>query len=210
MIGAKAQKEKPMSKFIEAMKLRRSRYGLSKEIGMSEDEVKNLIQGVVAEAPSPFNIQSARLLVLTGAEHDRLWDTTLEILEKVTPKEAFSETKAKVDHAFKAGYGTIIYFEDTKAVNGLKDQFPTYAHNFDAWAGHANGLLQFAIWTAFAEAGIGANLQHYTELIEDEVRKMYNIPEEYKMVAQMPFGKAIDEVQPKEVMPMEERIKYVK
>ena len=35
---------------------------------------------------------------------------------------------------------------------------------------------------------IGANLQHYNPLIDDVVQYEFNIPQNWRMVAQMPFG----------------------
>lgn len=53
---------------------------------------------------------------------------------------------------------------------------------------HSAGMAQFAVWTALAEAGIGASLQHYNPLVEAEVTKQWNVPASWKLRAQMPFG----------------------
>ena len=37
------------------------------------------------------------------------------------------------------------------------------------------------------DAGMGASLQHYNPLSDDEVRKAWNLPGDWKLVAQMPF-----------------------
>ncbi|NFV72581.1 nitroreductase, partial [Clostridium botulinum] len=39
--------------------------------------------------------------------------------------------------------------------------------------------------------GFGASLQHYNELIEEDVKKEWNIPNNWKLIAQMPFGKPV-------------------
>lgn len=44
------------------------------------------------------------------------------------------------------------------------------------------------VWTALANSDIGANLQHYNPLIDDAVRQAFNIPNNWELVAQMPFG----------------------
>jgi predicted oxidoreductase (fatty acid repression mutant protein) len=44
------------------------------------------------------------------------------------------------------------------------------------------------VWTALAEAGIGASLQHYAPLIDAEVARTWDVPLSWKLRAQMPFG----------------------
>ena len=45
-------------------------------------------------------------------------------------------------------------------------------------------MLQFAIWTALEEEGLGANLQHYNPIIDAEVKEVFNIPDQYRLIAQ--------------------------
>ena len=54
-------------------------------------------------------------------------------------------------------------------------------------------MLQFAVWSGLRTLGIGANLQHYNPLIDDRVRETFGIPEGYRLIAQMPFGKVVRE-----------------
>lgn len=67
------------------------------------------------------------------------------------------------------------------------------------------GILQVNIWNALASMGIGANLQHYNPLIDDEVKKTWNIPNHYQLTAQMVFGHPLHEVSAKEKEPVESR-----
>ncbi len=41
------------------------------------------------------------------------------------------------------------------------------------------GMLQSNIWVALAKEGVGASLQHYSNLIEDQVRTVFKVPEEW-------------------------------
>lgn len=52
-------------------------------------------------------------------------------------------------------------------------------------------MLQANIRTALELGGLGANLQHHGVMVglEDEVREEWNISQEWRMKAQMPFGK---------------------
>ena len=101
--------------------------------------------------------------------------------------EHFPKTEEKIK-SFAAAYGTILYFEDQDTIQGLQEQFPLYARNFPIWSEHHTGLLQFIVWAALADAGIGANLQHYNPRIDDEVKSRWDLPPNWKLVAQMPLG----------------------
>ena len=118
-----------------------------------------------------------------------------------------SKANSAIVHAgFDAAHGTVLYFDDTTVTANLQEQFPSYAANFPVWAQQANGMLQFAVWSALAEAGIGANLQHYNQLIDDAVREAFGIPENWKLVAQMPFGEVTAPAGPREHMPLDEQV----
>ena len=43
-------------------------------------------------------------------------------------------------------------------------------------------------WLALAEKGIGANLQHYNPLVDEDVQRTWNIPASWKLRAHMNFG----------------------
>ena len=68
-------------------------------------------------------------------------------------------------------------------------------------------MLQFAVWTAFSELGLGASLQHYNPLIDEPVKKMFEVPATWKLVAQMPFGEILAGPEPKEKLPISERLR---
>ncbi|WP_195430000.1 nitroreductase family protein [Clostridium sp. D46t1_190503_E9] len=199
-----------MSKnFYDAIKERRSIYSISKESPVSDERIKEVIEDAVKHVPSSFNSQSSRVVVLFGEKHDKLWDITMEALRKIVPEENFSSTEQKIN-SFKAGHGTVLYFEDFSVVESLQKQFELYKDNFPVWAEQTSGMLQFAIWTALSIEGLGATLQHYTELIEDEVKREFKIPNNWKMIGQMPFGKGTAPAGEKEFSPIENRVKILK
>ena len=70
-------------------------------------------------------------------------------------------------------------------------------------------MLQFAIWTALEEEGLGANLQHYNPIIDAEVKEVFNIPDQYRLIAQMPFGAKTAEPDAKEVISGSERMRIL-
>ncbi|AIQ17876.1 nitroreductase [Paenibacillus sp. FSL H7-0357] len=199
-----------MSKnFLEVVKERRSIYSLSKETPISDAQIKEIVEAAVLHSPTSFNSQSSRAVVLLGDKHDKLWDITAETLRKIVPTEQFEGTAQKLA-SFKAGYGSVLFFEDQTVVKSLQENFALYADNFPVWSNQSSGILQFVVWTAFAEAGLGASLQHYNPLIDDEVKTTFDIPAEWKLIAQMPFGKIATAPGEKEFQPIEDRVKVLK
>lgn len=195
--------------FYEAMKERRSIYAIGKESPISDERIKEIVEDVVKHVPSAFNSQTTKTVILLGESHDKLWNITMETLRKVVPADNFASTEEKIN-SFKAGHGTVLFFEDFAIVEGLQKQFELYKDNFPVWATQTSGMMQFAVWTAFATEGLGASLQHYTELIDAEVRKEFNIPNNWKMLAQMPFGNILAPAGEKEFSPIENRVKVLK
>jgi hypothetical protein len=199
-----------MSKdFFTAVADRRSFYGISKEPVVSDDRIKEIIEHAVKHTPSAFNSQSARVVLLLGNHHDRLWDIAKEALRKVVPANQFSSTEDKIN-SFKSGYGTVLFFEDSSVIESLQQQFALYKDNFPIWSQQASGMHQFVIWTALEIEGFGVSLQHYNELIETDIKKEWNIPDNWKLIGQMPFGKPIAVPKEKEFQPLEGRIKVFK
>ena len=175
---------------------RRSVYALGKNLPVSEQEVLEIIDNAVKYSPSAFNSQTAHAVVLLGDNHQKLWDIAFEELGKFLPNEdAKTATKAKLD-GFAAAYGTILFFEDHDVVKGLQEQFPSYADNFPIWSEQSTGIASFAVWNALAEAGVGANIQHYNPVIDERVAKEWNIPANLVLRAQMPFGEIVGEPTP--------------
>lgn len=180
-----------MSKeLFEGLKSRRSIYGISKEKVVSNEKVESIVKEAVKYTPSAFNSQSARAVVLLDKQHDRLWDITMEVLRKIVPASDFESTEEKIN-AFKSGYGTVLFFEDQDVIQGLQNNFALYKDNFPVWSLNSTGMLQLVVWLALENEGLGASLQHYNELIEADIKKEWNIPESWKLMAQMPFGKPV-------------------
>jgi uncharacterized protein len=192
--------------FQAAIESRRTYYAIGKGSPVSDERIRQLIAGVLTSVPSAFNSQSARAVVLFGEAHDRVWRITLETLRKIVPAEAFPKTAEKIA-SFAAGHGTVLYFDDTAVTDRLAGQFPSYRDNFPVWAQQANGMLQFAVWTALEQEGLGASLQHYNPLIDDEVKGAFGLPETWKLIAEMPFGEPTGKPGEKVSQPADERMR---
>lgn len=173
--------------FLQALKQRRTQYALGRNVSQSKDELTTLIQDAIKHSPSSFNSQSSRAVILFGAESDKLWQITIDELRKVAPAEGFDKTIAKLN-SFAAGVGTVLFFEDQDVVRSLQEQFALYADNFSVWSEQSGGMAQLSVWTALAQVGVGASLQHYNPLIDAAVAAQWQVPASWKLRAQMPFG----------------------
>ena len=90
------------------------------------------------------------------------------------------------------------------------------AQHFPSWSENSTGMLQFTVWTALANEGMGASLQHfgaYSEEISVNVLKEFNLPSTWKSTAMMPFGVATGAPghpgREKTFNPIEERVKVI-
>lgn len=175
--------------FLQALKNRRSIYNLGTNVNLSNEEITSIISDCLKHSPSAFNYPTTNVIIAFGEKHQQIWQITTDILkEKLAKKEeTFAVAQNKINK-FKAGVGTILFFEDTEIINELKETYAMYAENFSTWSNQANGMLQNNIWTALSQVNIGANLQHYNPLIDDKIKELFSIPDTWKLTAQMPFG----------------------
>lgn len=192
--------------FYDALKDRRTYYSIDKNVDITKEKIKEVVEHAIKYSPSAFNSQSANVVLLFEDNHQMLWDIVKENLRKIIPEEKFSETEAKIN-SFANGYGTALFFENTEIVKNLQEQYPLYKDNFPVWASQSNGMLQLAIWTSLEIEGLGVSLQHYNPLIDNDVKEKWNIPASWQLVGQMPFGKPTKEPDAKEFRPIEDRLK---
>ena len=185
---------------------RRSIYALSNQLPVSNDEIVKLVEHAVLHTPSAFNSQSTRIVVLFGDDHNKLWQITEDTLRDIVDnEEQFAATKQKMD-GFKAGAGTIMFFEDHSVVRDMQAAAPLYADKFPIWADQTNAMHQYIIWTALASIDVGANLQHYNPIIDKKVAEEWNIDEHWELNAQMVFGAIEQPAGDKAFKPVEDRM----
>lgn len=192
--------------FEKLIAKRRSVYQLSAELPISPAQVAALAENALKHCPTAFNSQSGRLVLLFGDAHQTLWQLTAEALRRVTTPEQFAKTEAKIK-SFAAGAGSVLFFIDDDVTKSLQKNFPLYAANFPVWAEQAQGMLQYMVWTLLAEHKIGASLQHYNPLIDDAVHHDFQIPANWRLTAQMPFGGIAHKPGIKTFLPLENRFK---
>lgn len=186
----------------DLLKNRRTIYRLKKEMPVSEEEVIDLVTEATALVPDAFDMKSQRVVIVSGEKQNLLWDTIYDVFEGKVPRE-------KMDQ-FKAAHGTVLYFYDADVIKTMQKNVPAYAANFPIWAQQANGMLQISVWTGLRTLGVGANLQHYNPVIDAAVRKLFALPDNYILVAQMPFGGIVAEPEPKAKEDITQRVKVIR
>lgn len=194
----------------EALKHRRSYYALGNVTNLPDETIEAILDEAILHTPSAFNSQSTRLVLLLREHHRRFWEIVRRTLQKIVPPQAFAATEAKIDKSFAAGHGTILFFEDNAIVEDLRKKFPSYSERFPVWSQQTSAMHQLVVWTMLEDAGFGASLQHYNPLIDEEVRTAWQLPQDWTLVAQMPFGRPLEAPGKKEYKPLAERIRVFK
>lgn len=229
----KSVKMASAQQLIELAKNRRSYYPLSKDLAIPPEKIQEIVKALLQEVPSSFNSQSNRVVVLFGAEHEKLWDITTEVLKPIVPAEQWEGTAGKMG-MFKGAAGSVrfffnyalpptlkgketqadlpipkqvLFFEDQDTVNGMQEKFALYADRFPTWAAHSDAMLQFSVWTALEAEGLGANLQHYNPLIDNRVAAEWKVPASWKLQAQLVFGGKTGAAGEKTYAPIESKYK---
>lgn len=191
----------------EAIENRRSYYALTDRSPVPDSEIEDIVKLALLHVPSAFNSQSTRIVLLLGEHHKQLWEITKNALKEKLSPEAFAATREKIERQFAAGYSTVLFFEDLDTILKLQHAYPSYKESFPKWAHQTSAMHQFAVWTLLEDAGFGVSLQHYNPLIDEEVRKTWELPETWELIAEMPFGIPAHGPGEKEYQPLEERLR---
>lgn len=172
---------------LETIKRRRTIYDISNRIDISDAELESILNDCLLYAPTGFDARSDRMILVLGEKHDEVWDLITKRVKESTPRENIEPALKKIEK-LRGGYGTVLFFEDKAIIKRLQTQFADYASYFNSWSQQGNGMLQYLVWLALSQEGIGASLQHYNVLIAKDIRKLFDLPDSYFLVSQMPFG----------------------
>lgn len=195
--------------FLNSVKARRSIYALDKHVTKSDEEIIATIEQAMEQAPAAFSAQPTKVMVLFNENHNKLWDIVESALKKIVPADKFEPTAQKIA-SFRAAYGTILYFEDQQVIKDMQDKFALYADNFPVWGMQAQGIALYSIWSALAVDGIGASIQHYNPLIDNDVKKAWDVPDSWTLLGQMPFGNVAAPAAPKSPITISTLVKVIK
>ncbi len=195
------------NRVINDLMKRRTIYALGRNVHQDPAEIAEVIKAAIKHSPTAFNTQTVRVVILFGQSSEEVWDIVEERLKsEVANEKGFKKTQAKIA-SFREGFGTVLFFTDTDVVKQLEKSFPLYADNFADWAEQGIGGAQQAVWVALAQEGIGASLQHYNPLIDELIASEFDLPSNWKLRAQMPFGSIEAPASSKDFIGDEERFK---
>ncbi len=197
-----------IAKLHQSFEKRRTIYALNDTLPVARQAIIDTVEHAILHSPSSFNSQTTRIVLLFDGKHKQLWDIAEKNLREIVGDGDFSSTEQKMN-GFRAGAGTVLYFEDEAEVAKLQEQFVLYADSFPVWAEHTSAIHQYVIWTSLSELNIGANLQHYAPVFEEDVAQAFNIPPNWKLIAQMPFGGIEAPAGEKEFKPISERLRIL-
>jgi predicted oxidoreductase (fatty acid repression mutant protein) len=122
------------------------------------------------------------MVILKDKKHKTLWEHVLNNLEKPIPEIVVTEL-----NSCKEAYATILFFDDTSVTKKASSDYAMPLENFESWSLQTNAMVQYAIWAGVSYAGYGANIQHYNSLVKEAIKK-FNIPKNWKLIAQMSIG----------------------
>lgn len=184
---------------MDVIEKRRSNYDLENNIELSKKDLINLLRKIVYYSPSPFNVQSSKLVLLNKKSHNLLWNTVVEeYLKKNNNGELLDSEKARIKRESKA-YGTILFYKDEQIIEEFKENLDNYEkRELDGWCTEESAMLQMNIWNELRLKNIGAHLVHFDN-IDEEISVAFDINKKYKLVAIMVIGSIVQEaaVKPK-------------
>ena len=176
-----------MTQYTDLVKKRRTTYAIGNNTELSNKEIADRILEVAREIPSASNSQTTRLVVLFGDDNAKLWDHILDVQKDVLEGGMWDMMSGVMEGA-KSGVGTVLFFEDLDAVAAM----PAEGVREETYKQHNNANTQYAIWLALTELGLGGSLQHmnigHEQGFDKTVKEMFDLPDSYEMIAQMPFG----------------------
>ncbi|WWC85759.1 uncharacterized protein L201_000625 [Kwoniella dendrophila CBS 6074] len=179
--------------FFEAVKTRRSNYNITNESPLTNEQLQEIIEQAVLHTPTAFNSQTSRAILIVDKEkNDQIWEIVKKrFIESLIDKNMQAFWSNHIDNSFKAGYGTVIFFEDQNIIKQFASEKLQYAQEIPIWSGESSAMLQYIVWSALTVEGYGASLQHfagYTPHVKADINDFLEIPKHWKNTAMMPFG----------------------
>lgn len=95
--------------WLAAAKYRRTVYGLKGTSKVSDSRVQEIVEEVLAFAPTSYNTQPVRITLVTGEKHTQFWDIVINTAEPILKGagEAVWEKMSGILQSHKASYGSV-------------------------------------------------------------------------------------------------------
>lgn len=167
-------------------------YTLTNTSPIPDTRVHEIVNLAVKHAPSSFNVQSARAVILVKDQHSKLWTLADEVAQKTHP-DAYRGL-SKMIAGFKGAYGTVLFLEDEDPLTALAKKNSLFGDLVPSWSDVSSGMHQYLVWTALELEGLGCNLQHFNFMPDfaEGVVKKWGLPGTWKLKAQLVFGQPAD------------------
>jgi uncharacterized protein len=128
---------------FKAAETRRTIYTLTKKpLPVPISRIQEIVSHAIKHCPSPFNTQSTRAIIMIGDEHNHFWDTADTYLKNAMPEQVYQMLAPRVA-GFRAGYGTVAWYEDQDAIEETCKANPAVKDIMPQWSEHSNGMHQF-------------------------------------------------------------------
>ena len=111
-------------KFLEAVKERHSYYALGNDSTIPDSKIEEIVKFAVTHAPSTYNVQSARAVLLLGKQNERAWDIVKGHMEAAMEGNPMKDYILSRMAAHRASHGTVLWYEDQTALDGLGEKNP--------------------------------------------------------------------------------------
>lgn len=159
-----------MNTLSELMRARRSVYDIGTNTKHTAESVAEALRGVVG-----------------GEKNNQAWDLIHDAQKKALSADMYERFAPRMKAAQK-GVGTVFLFESRDVVENM-GLSPARAQVYKE---HNHGIATLTAWLLLTEMGLGASLQHFNIGYEHghdaTVRELLGLPDDFEMMAQMPFG----------------------
>ncbi|MBG9982794.1 nitroreductase family protein [Aerococcaceae bacterium DSM 111020] len=194
-----------MSNFKDLIAKRRTTYHIGRNTDVTPEQVTEYLRDIIQWVPTASHSQTSRLVLVFGDKHQALWDEIHDVQSKVLSGDMWDMMSGVIAGA-KEGLGTVLFFEDQEAVQGM----PTSDATREAYSHHNNANHQYATWLGLTDLGLGASLQHfnigYEQGHDKSIKELLYLPENYALVAEMPFGSIETPAEAKETIPNDVKV----
>lgn len=212
---------------LKAAVQRRSVYHLKNKIPMSENTLIQLIKESVREAPTAFNEQAVRAVVLLNGHHTAFWKLLNHICHNIFSIKNFKNNYQPKIISFSHAFGTILFFTDKNVVQNYNNTINMFGlRSFINWSEQAQGNAQYLTWLVLAEHHIGASIHHYDAALDNSIETRHlkvdphalqrtikaklHLPNSWDLRTEMVFGEIEERPGRKGMIPDSKRFRIFK
>ena len=80
--------------FMDAVAARRTVYSLNKDLPVAQQQVTDMVKRATELVPDAFNMRSQRVVLVQGAQQDKLWDAIYDAFDGKVARESTASKPA--------------------------------------------------------------------------------------------------------------------